>query len=193
MSAKGQLTTSDYLPYEEYQKLVDCLERDKNYKGAAYCIISFSFGLRVGDVLKIRWCQIIGQKNLVVTETKTGKTKRIPIGIKTEERLHSLFKKQAMRDLNSTIFVNKDGESVSIQYINKWLKSCKDKYNLRIENFSSHTFRKTLGRYIYNKMGRTQESLVLLNRIFRHSNINITMIYLGLRDDEISNVFNLLD
>ena len=192
MSKKGSITTSDYLPYDEYVRVVDSLEEDGDYRGAAYCIISFSFGLRIHDVLTIKWCQVIGRSNLVMTEHKTGKTKRIKIGFNTEERLHRLYQKMDDANYNKEIAVNRRGTPLSSQYINKWLKACKKKYNLKIENFSSHTFRKTLGRYVYEKMGRTEEALILLCRIFRHSNVNITMTYLGLRDDEINGIFEMI-
>ena len=192
MSKKGSVTTSDYLPYEEYLRLVDSLERDGDYRGAAYCIASFSYGLRIHDVLSIRWCQLLGQRNLIITEHKTKKTKRITIGPNTEERLRRLYHEAGSPNYNKEIALNKYGKPISRQYINRWLKQCKEKYNLKIQNFSSHTFRKTLGRYIYDKMGRTNEALILLCRIFRHSNTEITMVYLGLRDDEIGNIFNCI-
>lgn len=189
MSKKGSITTSDYLPYEEYQRFVQILEDKEDYVGAAYCIMSFAFALRISDIKKIRWCQVLGQKSLVVQEQKTGKTKRIPIGEKTEESLRRIFLKAGLKDTNTLVVTNKKGKSMSSQYINRWLKSCKNKYKLKIDNFSSHTFRKTLGRYVYNKMGKTQESLMLLNRVFNHASINVTMVYLGIRDDEINEIF----
>lgn len=192
MSKKGTITTSDYLPYEEYQRLVENLENDGNYRGAAYCIMSFAFGLRICDVLKIRWCQVVGPTSLVITEKKTRKTKRVTIGANTSAKLRELFHKIKDADYNEPVVLNRWGKVMSPQYINRWLKDCKVKYNLQIDNFSSHTFRKTLGRYVYNKMGRSQEALILLNRIFRHASVNTTMVYLGLRDDEINEVFDML-
>ena len=189
MSKKGSITTSDYLPYDEYLRLVDSLEKDGDYRGAAYCVISFSFGLRIHDVLTIKWSQVLGRTSLVITEHKTKKTKRITIGKNTEERLHRLYEKDKKADYNREIVLNRSGNVMTPQYINRWLKDCKEKYNLQISNFSSHTFRKTLGRYVYEQMGRTEEALILLCRIFRHANTSITMTYLGLRDDEINDIF----
>ena len=80
-----------------------------------------------------------------------------------------------------------------MQYVNRQLKMMKDKYDLEIENISTHTFRKTFGRYVYEKSGRSNDSLLYLNRIFRHHNIDTTMIYLGIRDEEISNIFESIE
>lgn len=82
---------------------------------------------------------------------------------------------------------------MSTQYINRVMKTWKDKYNLHIGNISSHTFRKTFGRYVYDKMNRTEEAIILLQRIFRHSSPQTTMIYIGLRDDEVNKIFDTID
>ncbi len=190
MSLKNSFTTSDYLPYSEYRRLIDCLEDDGDYRGAAYCTLSFALALRVSDVLKLRWCQIIGHRNIVVTEKKTKKTKSIPIGEQTEEKIHELFFKMGSPNYEGYILKNEKTEQpLTIQHLNRTLKWWKTKYNLKIDNLSTHSFRKTFGRYVYEKMGRTQEALVLLSHIFRHANISITMVYIGLKEDDTKHLF----
>lgn len=189
MSVKGTITVSDYLPFEEYQRLISNLEEDKKYKWAIYCLMSFCLALRISDILRLKWKHILDHKGIVVTERKTGKTKYVPIGSKTSEHIHKLYEMSGKPSMESYIFPNKYGKPMSRQYVNKELKNWKGKYSLKLGNFSSHTFRKTFGRYVYNKMGKTQESLVYLNRVFRHSSIATTMIYLGIRDEEISGIF----
>lgn len=99
-------------------------------------------------------------------------------------------------DKRDFILANKKGNEnkpVSIQYINRTLKQWAIQYELDIDNFSTHTFRKTFGRYVYEKSGRTEKSLIYLNRIFKHASLDTTMIYLGIRDDEISSIFNSIE
>ena len=55
---------------------------------------------------------------------------------------------------------------------------------------STHTFRKTFGRYVYELMGRSAEGLILLNQIFRHSNLETTRRYIGLAQEDIDKVFD---
>ena len=50
----------------------------------------------------------------------------------------------------------------------------------------NHTFRKTFGRYVYESMGRTTEALILLSMILKHSSPQVTMVYLGIRQEEIA-------
>ena len=193
MGAKGTITTSDYMPFEEYQRLVNTLESEGQYKWAAYCLLSFCLALRVGDTLNLRWKDLLDQCGIVVKEQKTGKVKYIPIGERTANHMIGLYNKIGKPDPSTNILLNKYGKPMSKQYVNRKLKSWKKDYNLRIGNFSSHTFRKTFGRYVYNKMGKTQEAVLYLNRIFRHSSLQTTMIYLGIRDDEIGQIFSGID
>lgn len=195
MSMKGSITTSDYLPFSDYQKLVQALIDERNYWWACYCILSFCTGLRFSDVRKLRWVDVLNQKNIIITAQKTKKTHTIPIGNNASEHLSSLHKKMGKPNKTHYILAGQKNteKAVNIQYINRMLKMFVKKYNLDIEHFSTHTFRKTFGRYVYEKSGRTNESLLYLNRIFKHSNLDTTMIYLGIRDEEIASIFNMIE
>lgn len=194
MSVKGSITKSDFLPYEEYQRLLKCLEEEKKYKECMYCILSFCLSLRVGDILKLKWSDVLGQDRIIVREQKTSKVKPIPIGSRPLERIKEMYDTMGRPKLGSYILSNHiDNEPMSRQYLNRLVKKWKEKYHLRIGNFSTHTFRKTFGRYVYDKNGRTQEALIMLQYIFRHQSITTTMRYIGIRDDEVSEIYNSID
>ncbi len=195
MSLKGSITTTGYLPYPEYKRLVESLAHEGKYWWACYCIVSFCTGLRFSDVSRLKWGDIVDQKRIVITEKKTKKTKAIPIGTNASEHISKLYTALGCPSKNDYFMATckSNGKPVSIQFINRSLKSMKEKYELDVENFGTHTFRKTFGRYVYEKSGRTNESLLYLNRIFRHSNIDTTMIYLGIRDEEIGNIFESIE
>jgi len=194
MSVRGSITTSDYLPFDEYQRLIKCLDDDGQFLWCTYCVLSFCLALRISDVLKLTWDEVLNKRSVTVKEKKTGKVKSIPIGSNTSEHLMELYNKLKRPNVHKYIFINNETNKVyTRQNINQNLKKWKDKYHIQIGNFSSHTFRKTFGRYVYNKMGRTEESLVILNQIFRHHSIQTTMIYIGLRSSEIGSVFNSIE
>ena len=79
---------------------------------------------------------------------------------------------------------------MTIQYINQVLKDIKYRYRLDINHFSTHTFRKTFGRYVYDTNNHSADSLLLLNKILKHSSIEVTKAYIGITQDEISSIFN---
>lgn len=195
MSLKGSITTADYLPYEDYQKLVQALIDEKRYWWACYCILSFCTGLRFSDICRLKWYDILDQRKVIVKAKKTNKVHVIPIGQNASDHFSTLYERMGKPSKRDYILANQndDGKAVSIQYINRTLKKWGARYGLNIENFSTHTFRKTFGRYVYEKSGRDEKALVYLNRIFKHTNLDTTMIYLGIRDDEISSIYNSIE
>jgi integrase len=83
---------------------------------------------------------------------------------------------------------SREGSVYSLQYINRKLKKLDVKYGLGI-SFSTHSFRKTFGRRIWDKNDNSEKSLILLGQIFNHSSVAITKRYLGIREQEIKNVY----
>lgn len=192
MSKKGSITTADYFQYDEFKRLVDCLVKDGKHIWAFYCMMSFCLGLRSSDVRKLKWKDVLNRRSVVVTEQKTGKTKAIPIGQNTADHISKMYELAGNPLLDTYIFSTSksNGTPISIQYINRLAKMWKQKYKLDIGNFSSHTFRKTFGRYVYEKRNRSTDALIELNRIFRHTSLQTTLIYIGITDDNIYKVFD---
>ncbi len=188
---KGKLTTADYLPINEFNRLVESLHRDGEYIWELYCRLSFCTALRASDVLSLVWEDILDRDYLDKQERKTGKSRRITFNKTVRSKLSELYTLLGEPDKKGSLFLNPTTKkSYSLEHINRTLKKIKCKYNLPIKAFSTHTFRKTFGRYVYENNNKSAESLILLNSIFRHSSIDITKVYIGLRQAEIDKVFN---
>lgn len=197
MARKNQLTTSDHFKYDEYKRFVSALHEDKEYVWEMFARLSFCTACRASDVLPIRWGQILNAKSLVIAEQKTSKARSIPINPSIQGKIQELWKLMGYPDKHEYVFRPvkrqvKGNEPMTIQYVNQKMKVFKRKYKLDIGNFSTHTFRKTFGRYVYDTNNHSAESLLLLNQILKHSSIEITKRYIGITKDEIDSVFNSL-
>lgn len=194
MAKKNQLTKSDYLPMSEFKKLLKELHKDKKYIWELYARLSFCTALRCSDVLSLTWHDIWNRYSLTVTEKKTGKTRKIPFNLQTQERIDEAYLLMKRPNPNELIFYNKKTRKpFTIQYINQMAKRWKEKYDLNIDHFSTHTFRKTFGRYVYDTSRDKSEALILVNSILNHSTIDVTKVYIGLRQDEVNSVFNSIN
>ena len=191
MSVKGQITTAEPLEFKDFLRLLSSLHEDGNYLWELYCCISFCTACRVSDVLSMTWKDVLDRDALYKIEQKTGKTRQIPF-TKT-------YSGESRRYINCSVHrtngcrssaTQKSKKPYTTQYINDTLKYLRVKYRLPIKRFSSHTFRKTFGRYVYELMGRSAEGLILLNQIFRHSNLETTRRYIGLAQEDIDKVFD---
>ena len=191
MAKKNQLTKSDYLPMEDYKKLLYLLHKDRQYLWELYARLAFCTALRVSDILPLTWSDILHKGSLTKSEKKPGKVRKIPFNLNIQTRIEELYMLLKRPNPNELIFKSKfTGTSISPQYLNRIMKEWKIKYKLNIENFSTHTFRKTFGRYVYDTSENKSEALLLLNRIFNHSSVEITKVYICIRKDEINSIFD---
>lgn len=188
---RGQLTTADYLPIAEYNRLVRGLEKDGEYLWETYCWLSFCTACRASDVRVLRWKDILWKDTLTQIERKTKKNRLIKFNRDVQEKNLFLYGMLGQPDPEQYIFLSpRTGRPYSLEHINKLLKVFRVRYRLPIRAFSTHTFRKTFGRYVYELMGRSAEALILLNQIFRHSNLETTRRYIGLAQEDINKVFD---
>lgn len=188
MSLRGQKTTSDFLEWEKMLSLVLKLERDGELKFALLIATGSYTGLRSADLLILRWEQLLNQKTLTIIEKKTGKTRNITINPELQEILLRLYDKMDV-SLEQYLFKNRFGQKpISIQHVNSKLKDIFSHYGIT-GRYSSHFMRKTLGRRIWTVNEHSDQALLLLSHLFNHSSTTTTRIYLGIREQEISNLY----
>lgn len=190
MGKKNQLTTSDYLEYNEYERLLSSLHKDGKFIWELYARLSFCTACRASDVLNFHWKDILGKQSCVIEEQKTKKARTLYFNKSVQNKIQELYVLLGSPNKEDFIFKsNVTGGAITIQCVNKKLKDFKYDYKIKIGNFSTHTFRKTFGRYVYETNNRSAESLVLLNKILNHTSIQITKTYIGITQDEINNIF----
>lgn len=186
MSLIGQKTRSDYLEWDRLQLLISQLERDGETKFCLLISIGCYTGLRISDLLNLRWEQLIDQSKVNLIEKKTKKHRTVEIHPHLKEILDRLYANQPLEEL---VFINRfKTKSINVQYVNRRLKELFREYGIRGQ-YSSHFMRKTLGRRVWAANKYSEQSLILLSQLFNHSSIQTTKIYLGIREQEISNLY----
>ena len=195
MSLKHSYTTADYLEWDTAINLVRKLYRDKDYRMSLLLGCGFFFGLRVSDLRALMWVQILNVEEFVIYERKTGKRRIIRINRDFQEHIQDCHAALKIKDDNQPCFLNRYGSVISLQMINRKFKDMRIKYGLKINNFSTHTMRKTWARKIWeneNADGRGEQSLVVLSEMMNHSSVAITRRYLGFRQQEIGQIYESL-
>ena len=59
----------------------------------------------------------------------------------------------------------------------------------KTNNISTHSLRKTFGRRVYENNNESERALMLLSEIYNHTNLKLTRTYLGLKQQEIDDVY----
>ncbi len=194
MSTLNSHTTADYMEWTTMSNLIKQLYRDGKYRMGLLIGCGCFFGLKVSELRSLKWSQIINSEKFIVKVSKTGAEREIDINEGFQTYIKDCFKALEIKNDDECCFLNKYGKVITVQMINRHLKSIKGQYGLKIQNFSSHTFRKTFGRKVLENAGKQQESaLVKLSEIFNHANTSITRQYLGLPEKEYKEIYNKLD
>ncbi len=193
MSLKYTKTTADYLQWNEAMNLIRKLAKDGNYKMSLLIALGCFTGLRISDILALRWKQILHVSEFTITEKKTGKQRTLRLNPQLQRHIVECYKQIEPIGTSAAILVSQKGTVFTIQRINIILKEIKKKYRLHVGNFSCHSLRKTFGRQVYNMSGESAElALVKLMELFNHSSVSITKRYLGLRQEEVLQTYDIL-
>ena len=193
MSLKYSTTTADYLVWSDAMNLIRKLAKDGNYKMSLLIALGCFTGLRISDILALRWEQILSTEEFTIIEKKTGKKRALRLNPQLQQHIRECYEHIQPIGLKSPILVSQKGTVFTIQRINVVLKEIKRKYRLKVKNFSCHSLRKTFGRQVYNMNSENSElALVKLMELFNHSSLAITKRYLGLRQEEILQTYDVL-
>ena len=193
MSLKYSNTTADYLVWSDAMNLIRKLAKDENYKMSLLVALGCFTGLRISDILALRWNQILSVSEFTIIEKKTGKQRTLRLNPQLQEHIQECYEHIQPIGVKAPILVSQKGTIFTIQAINRIFKDIKKKYKVKIKNFSCHSLRKTFGRQVYNMNSENSElGLVKLMELFNHSSVTITKRYLGLRQEELLQTFDCL-
>lgn len=182
------------MEWDQFKSLISKLERDGEYKFCLLVAMGVFTGLRISDLLQIKFNQFIETEFLNIVEKKTKKDRKIKINSDLKEMVERIKLKMNFTDDEQYIFVNKYGtKPIDKSYVNVKLKELFKKYDIHLEgNVSSHLFRKTLGNRALKLNNYSNESMVLLMELFNHSSPITTKRYLGVRNSEIESIYDSL-
>ena len=90
MGMKYSTTTADYLEWEIAMNLIRKLAKDENYKMSLLIAIGCFTGLRISDILSLRWNQILNTDEFSIIEKKTGKKRIIRLNPQLQKQIGML-------------------------------------------------------------------------------------------------------
>jgi len=193
MSAKFSNTTSDFLEWSQSMNLIRNLYRDGDYRISLLVSFGSFWGLRISDILSLKWHQVYDMDEFELVEKKTQKCRVIKINGQLKKHINDCYQKIKPYSVEESIFISRKGSVYTVQRINVILKDLKVRYNLKIKNFSSHSLRKCFGREVFSRSDSNAElALVKLSQLFNHSSPSITRRYLGISQKELMETYEIL-
>ena len=154
--------------------------------------LGLNTGLRISDILPLKTQDIFNEKGefkdyLVIKEKKTGKEKKIKLNNALKNALRAFVSKDE-RNQDHYLFLNrKSGGHIKRIQAYKVLK--KAACICGVENFGTHSMRKTWGYWTYKA---SKYNIGLIMDTFNHSSQNVTLRYIGVSQDQKDELYTLV-
>lgn len=153
--------------------------------------VGINTGLRIGDILSLKFSDIFNEnrqfrEHLTISEQKTGKAKKIKLNETLRKCLSKYVKEQNLYFSDYLFFSQKGGHIGRIQ-VYKIMKESASA--LGIDNFGTHSLRKTWGYWTY-KISKYNIGLIM--DTFNHSSVAITLRYIGINQDQKDELYSIV-
>ena len=166
---------------KDLRKVENFLEKH-NKRDLLFFTIGTNCGLRISDILALNVGDIKGKNYIQIIEKKTKKFKKFPINKKLKPLLEDYVKDRNIDEpLFKTVFNNRLERFAAYHII----KDACTKSGLE-EKVGTHTLRKTFGYHHYKRY----KDVALLQKIFNHSNPQVTLRYIGIEQDQINESYS---
>lgn len=193
MSVKGSYTTAEPLEWNEAISFMNRLYNDGNFTISLLVGCGIFFGLRISDILRLTWDDLLAGDTFIIFEKKTSKRRIIKINPTFKQHIKKCYAKMHPKHTEDLVFISKWGKPYTANRLNVMFKTYKYKYRLNITHFSTHTLRKTFSARIYRMAGdKSEDALVRLSELLGHSSTAITRKYIGLTQKVMMDTYDML-
>lgn len=148
---------------------------ETSYRNYFLFVMGLNTGLRISDLLPLRVMDVRGKSHIVMRETKTRKNKRFLINMDLRNIILDYTIEMSDDDY---LFPSKKTD-LPLKRVQAYKVLSKAASNVGIENFGTHSMRKTFGFWHYT----INKNVALLQDIFNHSSPDITLRYIGINQD----------
>ena len=158
-------------------KAVEQYLKEHNERDYVIWVLGLNSGLRVSDIVGLNVSDVVEKTHITIIEKKTQKRKSFYINDKLKKVLKSFTKG---RNLDEHLFLGKQGKRLDRKQVYRFLIDACNKVGVK-SKVSTHTMRRTFGYHHYQQY----KDAVILQKIFNHSSQRITLMYIGVTQDEI--------
>ncbi len=158
-------------------KAIESYLKEHNKRDYVVWVLGLNSGLRVSDIVGLNVGDVVDKTHITIIEKKTQKRKSFYINDKLKRVLKDYTQG---RNLDEPLFLGKQGKRLDRSQVYRFIiKTC----NLLgiSAKVSTHTMRRTFGYHHYQKF----KDAIILQKIFNHSSQRITLMYIGVSQDEI--------
>lgn len=164
-------------------------------------VLGINLGIRASDLCGLKYSFFMNEDgtfkqhdSLQPKKTrKTGKFVKLFVNDAVKKAITQHLEEYPVESLDEYLFKSRVGDGhITEKSLGRIIKDTANEVGIE-RNICSHSLRKTFGYHVYHNAKDKYNALIVLQRIFNHSSPAITSKYIGLTDDEMSDVFNTLN
>lgn len=165
-------------------------------------LIGINLGIRASDLCGLKYNFFINNDgtfkdfySLQPKKTKkTGKYVKLYFNTTVKKAIAEYIEKYPIEDMDGYLFKSREGDGyIEAKSLWKIIVGAANEAGIDYKNIGTHSLRKTFGYWAWHNAEDKGKALVTLQAIFNHSSQSITAKYIGITNDEMSDVFNSLD
>lgn len=161
---------------EKIQEIKNWLLVNKSYRDYLLFYLGINSGLRIGDLVGLKVSQVRNRNEIRIIQDKTEKEVVIPMNQIIQNEINKYCKDKADSDY---LFPSKKGGHITTRMADHMFRDMAN--TLKIENWGTHSMRKTFGYFYYKKTN----DVYYLMKLFGHLTQSQTLSYIGIELDEI--------
>lgn len=198
---------------EDIRRISEYLVENGRYRDNMLFIVGINVGLRVSDLIELRFSDFIDENGKYKSEfdvfehktrnsRKTARNRRIGINDAVvwaiDEYLNNEARQGKVKKINDYLFpaTRSDTETghINRKTVDMMIKGVIKDLGIQVKA-STHTLRKTFGYQMMAAapVGKKEETLLLLQEIFGHSDSRITRRYIGITQEDITDAYMSLN
>lgn len=173
------MTGSTYIDFDKaLNKGFKLIKTKDNPTFGLLIVTGINLGLRINDLLRLTF-EDLRRNKLLLVEGKTGKKRELVINENIKRAL--IYFEDAPDSFYC--FRSQKDQVYSTQHVNRLLKQHFNKQT------TSHSLRKSFGRRVWENDNYSERSLLYLSELFNHTSVAITRRYLGIRQEELNDIY----
>lgn len=173
--------TTVALSAEQYRAIIETIQKGftgqrPNERVATALMLEANLGLRIGDILQLRPCDIVrdgDRYRLDIMEEKTGKKRRFTVPVILQQFIENYCYRNAI-GRRDRIF------PITARNVQLVLSRACD--YLGYEGIGTHSFRKYYATSIYND---NNHNIILVQHLLQHSSAATTQRYIGIEPKDV--------
>ncbi|NFO79407.1 site-specific integrase [Clostridium botulinum] len=183
---------------KDIMKVKQYLIGKENKRDYMLFVVGINVGLRAGDLLRLKIKDIMLDDTIVdkvvVYEEKTNKKREFALNESSKAAIRLYLDTLKDVDYESYLFKSRKGDgALTVESAHKIIKTTLRELNIK-GNYGTHSLRKTFAYHIYINNIKTSPTIInTLQKMLNHSSASVTLRYIGITKEVISDVYNSLN